>query len=117
MVKDDLILKIKPLESKIYHASAFPVIRHLLASTINYMRNLIGNDEFLILEMKRKTQRKLRSREIQGLRILITMPTKIIQIILVIEIKMLTVIIRMVTEITIITETITRRIRNVKIQL
>jgi len=54
LVKDDLILKIKPLESKIYHASAFPVIRHLLASTINYMRNLIGYDEFLVLKMKRK---------------------------------------------------------------
>jgi len=49
LIEDDLVLKVKPLKSEIYNASAFEIVLNLFASTVNNMRYLIGDDEFLIL--------------------------------------------------------------------
>ena len=48
-IEYDLVFKVKPLEGKIYHPSALPVVWDLLSSTVDNMRNLVGNYKFLIL--------------------------------------------------------------------
>lgn len=57
-IKYYLVFEIKPLESKIYDTSAFPVIWNLLSSTVDYMRYFISNDKFLVLCSKTVTDKK-----------------------------------------------------------
>ena len=51
-IEDDLVLKVEPLEGKVYDASALPVVWHLLSSAVDDVCNLIGNYKFLILSSK-----------------------------------------------------------------
>ena len=54
-IENDLVFEVQPLESKIDHSSAFPMILHLFPRTINNVRYFVGHHKFQVLStiMKR----------------------------------------------------------------
>lgn len=48
-IENNLVFQVKPLERQIHHTLAFPVVLHLLPSTVYDVRYFIRNYEFLIL--------------------------------------------------------------------
>jgi hypothetical protein len=57
-VKDDLILKVEPLEGKIYDSAALPVVGDLLASAVDNVGDLVGDDKLLVLGSEAVTDKE-----------------------------------------------------------
>jgi len=51
-VEDCLVFQVHPLEGQVDHAAALPVVGHLLASAVYYVRDLVSHHELLVLSSK-----------------------------------------------------------------
>ena len=51
LVKQNLLLLVKPMESQVYHAHTFPLVLYLLARAVYDLGDFVSNDKLHILQI------------------------------------------------------------------